>query len=53
MKKLIALILAMLMVLSMTACNAGAENGTTTEETEPFVTNTLIQNGASSYIIVL
>ncbi len=52
MKKLIALMLAMLMVFGMAACNNTETPETTTEEPETFVTSTLVQGGASDYVIV-
>lgn len=48
MKKLIALMLAMLMIFGMTAC----DNEEKPDATEPFVTTTLIQGGKSDYVIV-
>lgn len=53
MKKLISLLLVFVMLLSLTACgNNSAQEQPNTEVEEPFVTNTLIKDGACSYTIV-
>lgn len=52
MKRFIALLLAILMVFGMTACNNAQTPETTTEEPETFVTTTLVQGGVSDYVIV-
>lgn len=56
MKKHLALVLALtLVLLLLPGCNTGstADTGATeTEEPEVFVSSTLIENGASDYVIV-
>lgn len=52
MKKFFIIMVIALILLGLAACNNAAGGETTTEEPETFVTSTLIQNGASDYVIV-